>query len=97
MKKEELISTPIKADNNLEIKALLEKNLEIAQKNLEVSEGILVCATAVKRYIFWKKFSAIVIWTFIILSTVVSLFYVPTLIKDLQNQMTTVTPGLIGF
>ena len=80
---------------------MLEKNLEIAQKNLEVSEGILICAKTVKRYLFWKKVTGIVVWTFIILSTVASIFYIPTLIGQVQNQVQSmsggVTPGLLGF
>lgn len=98
MKKEELPLTSINMDNNQELlKDLLQKNLEIAQKNLEVSEGILVCAKYVKRYIFWKRVAGITLWVLILVSTIGSLFYLPILIKGLQTQMTTVTPGLIGF
>jgi hypothetical protein len=91
MKKAELPITSINMDNNQELKDLLQKNLEIAQKNLEVSEGILICTKYIKRYIFWKRVAGITLWVLILVSTVGSLFYLPTLIKELQTQMTTVT------
>jgi len=101
MKKEELSPapvTPVKVDNNLELKALLEKNLALTQKNLELSEELLAKISYVRRYIFWKKVMGVILWIFIILSTVVSLLYLPTWIKDLQGQMQSmITPGLIGF
>ncbi|MEI7620722.1 MAG: hypothetical protein WCJ57_04110, partial [Candidatus Falkowbacteria bacterium] len=94
-------TTPENIDNNADLKALLEKNLEIAQKNLEVSEGILICAKTVKSYLFWKKVTGIVVWVFIILSTAASIFYLPTLIGQVQSKVQSmsggVTPGLLGF
>ncbi len=98
MKKEELVSAPVIADNNLELKALLEKNLTLAQKNLEMSEEILTKVSYVRRYIFWKKVMGVILWIFIIVSTAASFFYLPTLVKDLQGRIqTSITPGLIGF
>ncbi len=101
MKKEDLQINPEQIDSNADIRSLLEKNLEVAQKNLEVSEGILVCAKTVKRYLFWKKVTSIFIWTIIILSTLASIFYLPTFVGQLQSQVQSmgggVTPGLLGF
>lgn len=101
MKQEETQVIQENINNNADIKILLEKNLEIAQKNLEVSEGILICAKAVKSYLFWKKVAGVVIWTLIIFSTIASIFYIPTLIDQVQNQVQSigigVTPGLLGF
>lgn len=101
MKKEELQVNPDAFGNETDIKTLLEKNLEVAQKNLEVSEGILVCAKTVKRYLFWKKVTSIAIWTLIILSTLAGIFYLPTFVGQLQSQVQSmgggVTPGLLGF
>lgn len=99
MKKEDLQINPEQIDSNADIRSLLEKNLEVAQKNLEVSEGILVCAKTVKRYLFWKKVTSIFIWTIIILSTLASIFYLPTFVGQLQSQVqsmggVTSIPGL---
>jgi len=98
MKKEEVSVVEPKVDNRAEIQALLEKNLEISQKNLELSEEILTKVKYIKRYIFWKKVMAIIIWILIILSTVASVYYLPILMNQLQGQVKSmVTPGLLGF
>lgn len=101
MKKEESAPTPvasIKVDSNLEIKVLLEKNLALTQKSLELSKELLTKVSYVRRYIFWKKVMGVILWIFIILSTLISLLYLPTWIKDIQGQVQSmITPGLLGF
>ncbi|GEM_PF-1221816 len=91
-----------KADNQGELKALLEKNLELQQKNLDLNEEILERVKYIKRYVFWKKLLNWIVWILIIITTIISIFYLPTLVRDLQNQVQsmtggTVTPGLLGF
>jgi hypothetical protein len=98
MKKEELPATPEKIADEAELKILLKKNLEMAQKNLELSEDILTRVKYIRRYVFWKKVMSAILWILIILSTIISLLYLPAWIKDLQSQIQTmITPGLIGF
>lgn len=97
MKKEEVPIIP-EDINTDDLKSLLKESLAVAQKNLEVSEGILVCAKKVKSYLFWKKVTSAIIWTFIIVSTLASIFYLPTFISQIQSQVqSSVTPGLLGF
>ncbi|MFA4943054.1 MAG: hypothetical protein WC564_05480 [Patescibacteria group bacterium] len=101
MSKEELKTTSEKIDTPYDLRLLLEKNLEISQKNLELSENILTRVKYVKRYIFWKQVFSVAVWVLIILSTVVSFIYLPPLIKGLQNQVQSMiggtTSGLSGF
>lgn len=79
-KKEEtpIASEPL--DDSAALKALLEKNIEL-------SEEILAKVKYVKSYIFWKRVMGITMLIFIILSSVLSLFFLPPLIQQLQGQV----------
>lgn len=93
MKKDE---SPVESKETIDT-ASLKALLEIGQKNLALNEEILAKVKYVKRYIFWKKVFSVTVWILIIASTVASLLYLPPLIRNLQDQIQTVTPGLLGF
>jgi len=86
-KKEETSIAPESLDDHAALKALLEKNIEL-------SEEILVKVKYVKSYIFWKRVMSVIFWLFIILSTILSVVYLPPLIAQLQDQIQSMISGV---
>jgi len=86
-KKEETSIASEPLNDHAELKALLEKNLEL-------SEEILTKVKYVKRYIFWKRVMGVIFWAFIIFSIITSIIYLPPLIRQLQDQIQTMISGV---
>ena len=71
---------------NEEIKKLLEKNIEL-------SEQILVLTTKTRRYIFWQQVYDAFKFLVIIVPLVIGIFYLPPLLKNAFSQYSSLMSG----
>jgi len=69
-----------------EIKKLLEKNIEL-------SEQILVLTTKTRRYIFWQQVYDAFKFLVIIVPLVIGIFYLPPLLKNAFSQYSSLMSG----
>lgn len=68
---------------------LLEKNLELAKKNLWFSERIM-------RWIFWQKVRSWFYLILIVAPLILAAFYLPPILKDLYSQYDTLWNMITG-
>jgi len=59
---------------------------ELVKKNLEVTNDIHEIAIYVKKYIFWQKIFGVLKLFFIIVPIIISIIYLPPLLKQLLAQ-----------
>jgi len=70
---------------------LTDEQTELLRRNLEVSEEILKKTDYIKGYIKWQKIWAIVNISLIVVPLIIGALYLPPLLKDYFNQLTSLS------
>lgn len=70
-------------DNNL-----TNEQIELLRRNLEISEELLVKTNYIKSYVKWQKIFGLINFLIIIIPIVIGIIYLPPLIKDYLDQIT---------
>ena len=70
-------------ENNLN-----DEKIEIMRRNLEISEEILKKTDYIKGYVKWQKVWGIINILIIVIPIMLGVIYLPPLIKDYLNQIT---------
>ena len=67
---------------------LTDEQTELLRRNLEVSEEILKKTDYIKGYVKWQKVWGIINILIIVIPIMIGVIYLPPLIKDYLNQIT---------
>ena len=84
--KKQIVKDDSKSGNGEELKKLLEKNIKL-------SEEILLLTTKTRKYIFWQQVYGVLKILIFVVPIVIGVIYLPQLLRDLFEQY----GGLLGF
>jgi len=76
-------------NDDIDIKSLLEKNLELTQE----IHGMM---RSVKRYMLWQRIIGIIYFLLIVVPIIISIIYLPPLLKNLFGQYQQILNGESG-